>query len=131
MRTRGMCQAPGCLNEVGPGRRRFCSDICQQRGRRHERVTETGDFGKAAVRMIRTLARRVGASDIDEFAALWEVRAEADRAAAAAIDDLRAAGFSWAEIAAQTGASKQALSQWHKRRAGQPSVNGTFTEEGR
>ena len=47
---------------------------------------------------------------------LWEVRAEADRAAADAIDRLRAKGFSWAELSAETGLSRQGLAQWRGRR---------------
>lgn len=125
MMPRGMCQAPGCIEELGPYRRRFCSDICAQRGRRAERVTETADFGAAALRMVRTLARRVGDGDVDEFGALWQARAEMDRAVAEAVEGLQAAGFSWADMAARAGVSKQALHQWHKRRAG---VNGSLTE---
>src|SRR5690242_4788472 len=86
-----------CGEPLPARRRRFCSDLCRQRGQRAERVTETGDFGRAAVRMIRQMAKRVGASDIAEFGAMWEVMTEAEHAVTDAIDHLRAAGFSWAE----------------------------------
>jgi hypothetical protein len=66
--------------------------------------------------MIRQMARRVGANDIAEFGAMWEVMTEAEHAVTASIDDLRAAGFSWAEIGAEVGWSKQRLSQWRQRR---------------
>ncbi|MDR3033904.1 MAG: hypothetical protein LBV78_12500 [Kitasatospora sp.] len=100
------------------GRRRFCSDLCRVRGQRSERRYDTGEFGQAAVRMIAALANRVGASDAAELGALWEVRAAADRAAAEAIDRLRAQGFSWYALAAEVGVSRQALTKWRARRPG-------------
>ena len=39
--------------------------------------------------MCRALARRVGASDIEEFGALWDLRRTLDREVTAAIDVLR------------------------------------------
>jgi hypothetical protein len=66
---------------------------------------------------------RAGTSDLDEFAMLWEVRAEADQACADAIDRLRAKGLSWGLLAMNTGLTRQGLSQWHKRRPVQPGVN--------
>ena len=102
--------------------------MCRLRGQRAERVTENGEFGKAAIRMIATLARRVGGSDIAEFGALWEVRAAAEQAAADAIDGLRGKGFSWAELADQAGVTRQAMSQWRKRREAPPGVNTSFTK---
>jgi hypothetical protein len=75
------------------------------------------------VRMIENMARRVGGSDIAAFGALWEVRVAADRACVAAIDGLRAKGFSWAEIAAEAGQSRQGLAQWRGRRDARSGVN--------
>lgn len=123
------CEAPGCGRVLPSGRRRFCCDLCRVRGQRAERRTETGEFGQAVVRMIRVMARRVGASDIAAFGALWEVRAVVDRACATAIDQLRDEGFSWDALAAETGVSRQALSQWRKRRPVQPGVNGSLRED--
>ena len=105
-----------CGGPLAPKRKRFCSDLCRLRGQRAERVTETGDFGRAAIRMIRAMARRVGASDIAEFGAMWEVMTEAEHAVTEAIDHLRAAGFSWAEIGAEIGWGRQRLTQWRQRR---------------
>lgn len=122
-----------CGGPLAPKRRRFCSDLCRVRGQRAERVTETGEFGRAAVRMIRAMARRVGASDIAEFGAQWEVMTEAEHAVTGAIDHLRAVGFSWAEIGAEIGWSKQRLSQWRQRRGEFPrqqSVYGGTPESG-
>ncbi len=110
------CEAPGCGRTLPPGRRRFCSDLCRVRGQRAERRMDPGEFGQAVIRMIRAIPRRAGDSDLVEFAMLWEVRAEADRAAADAIDRLRAKGFSWAELSAETGLTRQGLAQWRERR---------------
>ena len=125
----GWCQAPRCDRELPSGRRRFCSDLCQRRGKRAERITETADFGQAALRMIHAMARRVGASDIAEFGLMWEIMHEAEQAVVASIDELRAKGFSWAEIATETGQTKQGLCQWRGRRSGHSGVNDPFTPE--
>jgi hypothetical protein len=122
-----------CGGPLAPKRRRFCSDICRVRGQPTERVTETGEFGRAAVRMIRAMARRVGASDIAEFGAMWEVMTEAEHAVTGAIDHLRAAGFSWAEIGAEIGWGRQRLTQWRQRRGefpGQQNVAPGIPESG-
>ena len=114
-----------CHGPLPAGRRRFCSDLCRVRGQRAERVTETGEFGRAAIRMIRQMARRVGASDIAEFGAMWEVMTEAETAVTTTIDDLRQSGFSWAQIGAEVGWGRQRLTQWRQRRGefpGQRSV---------
>jgi len=66
--------------------------------------------------MIRQMARRVGASDIAEFGAMWEVMEESERAVTKTVDDLRTNGFSWAEISAEIGWSRQRLQQWRQRR---------------
>ncbi len=115
-----------CHGPLPPRRRRFCSDLCRIRGQRAENRTETGDFGKAAIRMIRAMARRVGANDIAEFGAMWEVMTEAEHAVTEAIDDLRASGFSWAEIAAEIAWSKQRLSQWRQRRGEFPRQQSVY-----
>lgn len=122
-----------CAGPLPPRRRRFCCDLCRIRGQRSERRTETGEFGRAAVRMIRQMAKRVGASDIAEFGAMWEVMTEAEHAVTEAIDGLRVSGFSWAEIGAEVGWSKQRLCQWRQRRgefARQQSVYAATPESG-
>ena len=125
----GWCEAPRCGRDLPPGRRRFCSDLCQRRGKRAERITETADFGQAALRMIRAMARRVGASDIAEFGLVWEIMHEAERAVFASITELRAKGFSWAEIATETGQTRQGLTQWYQRRAAKFGGNDVLPSE--
>ena len=81
------------------------------------------------IRMIRAHAVRVGASDLAAFGSLWELRVEADRACVETIDLLRAKGFSWAEIAAEAGLSRQGLTQWRNRRSGRSGRNDPLREE--
>jgi hypothetical protein len=117
------CAAPDCGRSLPPGRRRFCSDLCRVRGRRHERRYETPEFGRMITRMIANMAGRVGHGDPAAFGVLWEVRAEADRACTEAIDGLRGEGFSWAAIAREAGLTRQGLAQWRRRRPVDSSVN--------
>jgi hypothetical protein len=116
--TARICQAPGCGNPLPSQRRRFCSDDCRRRGHRHERYHETGEYAQMTVRIVRSLARRIGGGDAAEFAALWELVTEAETAAALAIDELRAKGYSWADLAGEVGMAKQSLHQWRQRRPG-------------
>jgi len=88
------------------------------------------EFAQAAIRMVRALATRVGGSDIATFGALWELRAETDRAIAEAIDDLHAKGFSYTDLAAETGWTRQGMRQWHLRHGGQASdYDGSQAED--
>jgi hypothetical protein len=73
--------------------------------------------------MIRAMASRVGASDIAEFGLMWEIMHEAERAVAASVEDLRAAGFTWTQIAAETGQTRQGLTQWYQRRRARSEGN--------
>lgn len=115
IRLRIPCAAPKCGNVVEPPRRRFCSDKCARRARRHEKNVENPEYGKATIRMIRALARRIGASDIATFAMIWELQGEVAAALVETMDDLKARGFSYESMAAEIGVSRNAVSQWHKR----------------
>lgn len=117
IRTLITCAAPNCENQVRPPRRRFCSETCARRGRRHEKNVENPEFGQAAVRMVRAMARRVGASDIAAFGMLWEFQDEIADAVVDAVDGLREKGFTWQEMADEIGVSRNAISQWRDRHA--------------
>lgn len=123
-----MCAAPGCARVLPARRRRFCSDECRRTARRHERYRENDEFAAMTARMVRALAKRAG-GDPAGFRAVWDLLGEAEAAAVTAVDALRERGYSWTEIAAEAGTSKQAMSQWRKRRPAAPGVNGAFTEE--
>ncbi len=123
---------PPCAHCGGPlpdDRRRFCSDQCRHRRYRAERTIETAEFGRFAIYMIRSLARRIGGSDIAQFGALWDVMSEAERAVTDAITGLRSAGFTWEELGAEIGVSRQAVQQWHKRRLADADTSGQASAE--
>lgn len=101
------------------------------RGRRAERRYDTAEFVAMARRMIRKLADRVGGSDLAEFAALWSLRVEIERACADAIDGLRAEGFTWSQIAAQAGQKRQSLTQWRERQGARSEGRQTLREAGK
>lgn len=67
--------------------------------------------------MIRACARRVGPLDVDALGPVWELQREAERAVVEALDTLRKAGYSWADLAKRAGVTKQALAQWRARRS--------------
>lgn len=116
-----------CAGELPDGRWRYCSDDHRRRWIKADRKTETADVGKFVLGMIRSLARRVGGSDIGQLGALWEVQAAAEQAVTDAITDLRSAGFTWEALGDELGISRQAVQQWHRRRASsQSDVNGSL-----
>jgi hypothetical protein len=110
------CAAPDCGRDLPAGRRRFCSDLCRLRGRRHERRYDTEEFARMITRMIRLMSRRIGRTDIDAFGALWRVRDAADEACSDAIDGLRAEGYSWRALGDAAGLTGQGVGQWRRRR---------------
>lgn len=65
----------------------------------------------AARRMIRALGRRVGEADPMDLLLITALEAELEAAFIAAMRGQRATGFSYAEIAAGLGKSKQAVAQ--------------------
>jgi hypothetical protein len=120
------CEAPGCGHDLPPRRRRFCSDLCRVRGHRAERSRDSGEWSRGLLRQVRAVGRRA-AADPEEFAVLWEVRAEADTACTIALDGLRSRGVSWAELASVAQVSRQAIQQWRARRPAQPDSNEPLT----
>ena len=66
-------------------------------------------------RMVRDAGRRVGRADPEDLAELVAIRADLDAAIRAAVDGLRAGGFTWASIGEATGTSRQAaLMKWSR-----------------
>jgi hypothetical protein len=76
--------------------------------RRRGRIVENEEYAEFARRVLRAYARRIGKGDIDEFTQMAAIAAEMDDILRQAVAGLRAAGFSWAEIAARTGTTRQA-----------------------
>jgi hypothetical protein len=70
---------------------------------------------KWALAAIRSLVQRVGGGDINGLPELWLLITEAEAATASAITGLRERGYSWTEIGAEIGMTKQAVCQWAAR----------------
>ena len=82
------------------------------------RVVENYDYGVFARRVIRAYSRRIAAGDIDAITGMARLADELDIAIHHAVSRLRAQhGYSWADIAARLGITRQAAQQ---RWGGQP-----------
>jgi hypothetical protein len=80
-------------------------------GRGRGRVVENGEFTAFSRRIIRAAGRRIAAGDVDALPALAALSVEVDAAITDAVIGLRAAGYSWGEIASRLGVSRQAAHQ--------------------
>jgi hypothetical protein len=78
--------------------------------RRRGRV-ESNEYASFVRRVIRAQARRVAAGDVDALADMTGLADELDEAITQAVTGLRKAGYSWAEIAARIGVTRQAAQQ--------------------
>jgi hypothetical protein len=92
--------------------------------RQRGRVVENDEYAAFLRRALRAYARRIAVGDIDSFTEMAAIAAEMDQILRQAVAGLRAAGFSWADIAARTGTTRQAA--W--KRWAHPS--GNDNEEG-
>ncbi|HJQ00109.1 MAG TPA: hypothetical protein VJ851_00785 [Jatrophihabitans sp.] len=75
------------------------------------RAVENGEYVAFLTRAIRAGGRRVADGDIEALAGLADLSAELDSAITHAVNGLRAEGYSWAEIAARLGTTKQNVQQ--------------------
>jgi hypothetical protein len=92
-----------------PGRAIQCHGQVDTNRRR--RPVENDEHARFVRRVMRAYARRVEAGDIDALADMTVLATELDEAIAQAVIGLREAGYSWAEIAARLGVSRQAAQQ--------------------
>jgi hypothetical protein len=75
------------------------------------RITENDEFAAFFRRILRAYSRRVAVGDIDALAGLAAMASELDAAIQYGVNGLRDAGYSWAEIAAQLGITRQGAQQ--------------------
>lgn len=85
--------------------------------KRAGRVTETSEFAAFARRIVKAYARRVGDGDVEALPELLALSAEVDAAIVKSVAGLREAGYSWGEIAARLGTTRQAAQQRFGRAA--------------
>jgi hypothetical protein len=76
--------------------------------KRERRVVETREFDAFARRIVRAYARRVAAGDIEALTALKLLSSTVEDATRDAVQGLRAFGYSWTDIAARLGVTRQA-----------------------
>ena len=79
--------------------------------RRTRVVVENDQYAAFVRRVIAAYSRRVAAGDIDAISDMTGIAAELDEAISHAVTGLRSAGFSWADIAARLGVTRQAAQQ--------------------
>lgn len=91
------------------------------------RYVETPAFLGMLRRMLRAAAQRAAAGDAEDLANLLELHAELGDAVVEAVRGLRAAGYTWSELAAATGTSKEAaIQKWaSKVKASEPGPSET------
>ncbi len=78
---------------------------------RTPRVVENTEYAAFGRRILRALGRRIAAGDVDALPDLAALAAEVDAAIGDAVTGLRAAGYSWGEIASRLGVTRQAAHQ--------------------
>ncbi|MEU7716352.1 hypothetical protein AB0B03_30950 [Micromonospora chalcea] len=78
---------------------------------RRRDVVENDAFAAFARRIIRAHGRRVATGDVEALRDLVTLSTDLDRAITDAVIGLRAFGYSWADIGARLGISRQAAQQ--------------------
>jgi hypothetical protein len=79
--------------------------------KRRWRVVENDEYAAFARRVLRAYRRRVASGDIEAITEMAAIAAEMDTAIRDAITGLRAHGYSWADIAARLGITRQGAQQ--------------------
>ena len=78
---------------------------------RRRRPVENDEYASFIRRVLRAYARRVATGDVDALTDMTGLATEMDKAISQAITGLRTTGYSWAEIAARLGVTRQAAQQ--------------------
>lgn len=78
------------------------------RPKRDKKVVENSEFDAFARRIVRAYARRVANGDIEALTALRHLSSTVEAATRDAVQGLRSFGYSWTDIAARLGVTRQA-----------------------
>jgi hypothetical protein len=79
--------------------------------KRRSRVIENDEYAAFLRRVIRAYSRRVATGDIEAITDMADLADHLDQAIRHAITGLRAYGYSWADIAARLGITRQGAQQ--------------------
>jgi len=79
--------------------------------KRSRPVVENDAYAAFAHRIMTAYARRIATGDVDALPLLTGLSADIDTAIQAAVTGLRQRGYSWAEIGARLGITRQAAQQ--------------------
>jgi hypothetical protein len=79
--------------------------------KRRTRVVENDEYVAFLRRVIAAYSRRIAAGDIEAITDMAALADDLDHGIRQAISGLRAAGYSWAEIAARLGITRQGAQQ--------------------
>ena len=85
--------------------------------KRRRPVTENSEYAAFAQRVLRAYSRRVATGDVDSLAYMVSLADDINDAIAQAVSGLRGSGYSWAEIGARLGISRQAAQKRWGRQA--------------
>jgi hypothetical protein len=89
--------APSVNRTLTPTRRRW--------------VVENDEYAAFTRRILAAHGRRIAGGDIEGLASLATLAEDVDTAMRTAVEGLRAAGFSWADVGSRLGMSRQAAHQ--------------------
>jgi DNA-directed RNA polymerase specialized sigma24 family protein len=92
----------------------FCVRSCVNRpltAKRRSRVVENDQYAAFLRRVIAAYSRRVAAGDIEAITDMAALAGDLDQATRQAITGLRGHGYSWADIAARLGITRQGAQQ--------------------
>ena len=90
-----------------------------------KRVVENDEYAAFARRILRSYARRIAIGDIDALTQMTGLADDIETAIRAAVTGLRDHGYSWADIGARLGVTRQAAQQ----RWGRPVMTTTTTPD--
>lgn len=87
-------------------------------GSTEKKIIENAEYIKFARRIMRGMAKRIGGQGyVEDLGEMLALQNELNEQIQRTVDSLREQGFSWAEIATYTGASRQAAQQrWGKKK---------------
>jgi hypothetical protein len=98
--------------------------------KRGKRVVENYEYAKFTRRVLKAYSRRVADGDVEFLRCLVSLTCDVEQATRDAVRGLRAFGYSWSEIAARLGVSRQAAQMRYGDRAERGALDKRLLEAG-